>query len=113
MTFLKPPVIVEIKLSKEVASATSDAETYIVPSGKNAFVRDVCGDGSASPNAVIKFIWDYGGTDELIWTIKGSATVPVEKSFLGDGVKKLAVELENTSSGPMFLSGLMKVEVDP
>ena len=98
----------ELIISKEVAGNTEDCVTAIPTAGKDVFIFSFFGSAAFSQNAVVKLVWDFGGTEELIWTVKGEMPMPFKYTIPSasvDGVKKLAVCLENTGTGSVYLSG--------
>jgi len=106
-------MIHELKLSKEVAATTEEYVEFTPAAGKNILIFNFSGSGSYSVNSVIKLIWDFGGSEQLIWTIKGERPMPFKHLIPGasvDGIKKLALSLENTALGPVYLSGFAGFE---
>jgi len=100
-----------LKISKEVNANTEDAETVVPASGKTLVITRFVGAGAFSQNAVIKLIWDYSGTQDVIWTIKGTSRMPFQHTIPAadtDGIKKLAVALDNSHSGKLFMSGYVE-----
>jgi len=97
-------------IAKEVTTATEDCETAVPANGKKVVIHKFCAEGPASPNSVVKLIWDWGEAGEfLIWTIKGSGQMPFKHVITdADGVKKLAVCLDNGEVGDVFLSGYIE-----
>jgi hypothetical protein len=95
-----------LKISESVSASTDVADTYVVPDGQKILIYNFMAEASFSQNSVVCLVWDYGGTDEILWSTKGSLDYlpsPVEKT--GDGSKKLAVELKNAEAGALVLSG--------
>ena len=106
--------MVEILCVGEVTASTEDAAEYVVASGKKATVVQFDADAAFSKDSVVRLIWDYGGTDTLIWSIKGGAGLPRDyyPVVVGDGVKTLAVVCENGEAGSLFLAGRAKIRID-
>lgn len=104
-------------ISKDVASSTEDSDTYVVPNGKTLEIVHMMGEAAFSPNSAVKLVWDWGGAGEtILWTIKGSSEIgpDVAEDFptmTGDGVKKIAVSLDNNEAGSVFMSGHVVMEV--
>ena len=96
-----------LKISKEVQPEESESETHTPANGKTLYIDDFLGEAAFTPNAVVTLLWDYGEAGQVIlWSTKGSGRLPAPISVVGDGVKKLAVELENNlTSGTLIMSG--------
>lgn len=105
---------IELMLSKEVSALTEESVEFAPAQGKAVKISKFVAEGAFSENAVVKLIWDFEGAGETpIWTIKGSSEMPfihtIPKKDV-NGTKKLAVVLENSLLGPVFLSGYVEFE---
>lgn len=104
--------IVELTISQEVSADTEQCETYIPPNMATIEVLEFFGSGAFSKNSSVKLVWDLDGAGEtVLWSHKGEAAAPRRFTVTGDGVKKLAVCLDNGEPGPIFMSGYAKIEV--
>lgn len=102
-----------LKLTKEVDAATEDCETYIPANGANVTILKMVGETASNLNTTVKLIWDLGGTETLIWAIKGSNEIIFDNERLtGDGVKKLAICLDNGESDKETMSGYAEILVN-
>jgi len=102
---------VSLKISKEVSATTEDCVSHTVADGKKLFIDKFVGEAAFTTNAVCKLVWDYGGAGEqVIWTTKGSSKMPFTHEVTGDGVKKLAVCLDNGTAGALVMSAYMEGE---
>lgn len=101
----------QLLISKDVTAGNEDCDTYIPANGVEINITDFHGEGAFDPNAAVKLIWDYsGGGEEILWTIKGSSQAPIQFKRTGDGVKKIAICLDNgMSSGSVFMSGYANI----
>ena len=99
----------ELDLAKEVAAITEDYVEFTPALGEFQimFMR---GEAAFDANVAIKLIWDYGGTEEILWITKGSGYRDKLIRRTGDGVKKLAIALENGLASPVLLEGYAYVE---
>lgn len=106
----------EMTISEEVSSGSEECVSYTPPSGNDVHIYLFAGEAAYTKNAAVKLVWDYGGGGEtVIWTIKGSGSMPfthVIPSADIDGVKKLAICLDNGESGALFMSGHAEIWVD-
>ena len=107
--------IVELKVSEEISASTDVCDTYTPASGKNVYLLEFFGDAAFSENSVVMITWDYGGgSEEIVWSTKGSARDNGLKELIGtgDGVKKVAVCCSNGETGAlvMFCKALLGVE---
>ncbi len=104
-------------ISKDVATGTEDCDTYVVPSGKTLEIVHMKGEAAFSPNSAVKLVWDWSGAGEtVLWSIKGSSEIGADvtegfPAMVGDGVKKIAVCLDNNEAGSVFMSGHVVMEV--
>lgn len=104
-------VVTELRISEEVAAQTQECVEFVVPAGPFT-IESFVGDAAFDINCAVKLVWDFQGAGEqIIWTHKGAAGMPfVEDSLVGDGVKKVAVCLENSlTTGGVFMSGYAKI----
>ena len=104
-------------LAKSVTAATEDCDTYVVPNGKKVTVINMHGEAAFSANSAVKVVWDSSGTPVILWATKGSGSIPkgVSEDFpvmTGDGIKKIALCLDNGEAGTIFMSGHVILEVE-
>lgn len=108
--------IEKLYLSKEVAANTEECDTHVVENGKNVKILAFHGEGAFDMNVAIKAVWDYSGTEEILWSIEGSGSMPnyvtSETEKTGNGTKKMALCLDNGTNGPVVLSGTIVLEID-
>ena len=97
-----------ISLSKEVAATTEDVETFIPATG-DFYITKFCGEAAFDTNCAIKIIWDYGGTEEILWSTKGVTVVDLDIERTGDGVKKIAIALDNGLNGTVIMAGMFTI----
>lgn len=97
----------ERRYYKEVAANTTDTDEYIPASGKVVYFKRFGGSGSSVPATIIKIIWDYGGTETLLFSTHGNfIDEPSEEvSITGDGTKKLTIVLINDQAESDALGG--------
>lgn len=106
---------IDLFKAAEVSATTDIAETHTPANLEIVSFHNFWGNSAHTPNAVISVIWDYEGTgEEILWSTKG--TIEQEDiSFIppktGDGTKKIALVLSNSSSGPLILSGRLTLEI--
>lgn len=104
-------------LSKSVAATTEDCDTYVVPNGKTVKVIKFHGESDFSESSAVKLVWDVAGTPVILWSMKGSAEMPRQvpdamATMTGDGVKKIALCLDNGEANAIFMSGHVILEVE-
>lgn len=104
--------LIELEISKEVAASTEDCDTYTPANGSVVNILKFVGSAAFSPNASVKLVWDWDGAGEtVLWSHKGEGVAPKRFQVTGDGVKKLAVCLDNGETGALFMSGYAEIEV--
>lgn len=100
----------ELRIAKEVDSGTTVAETY-TPAASVHEINVLTFQGAAafSPNSVVKLVWNWDHAtedEEIIWSVKGEHSMPESYPISNcDGIRKLAVVLENGEAGKLVLSG--------
>ena len=83
----------------ETVAATSQTVRDQVPAnGKTWEVLRFIGSGAYLAETSVKLVWDYGGSsEEVLASTHGDANIALVRQVVGDGAKKLALVLENTS----------------
>jgi len=100
----------DLMISKEVAATTEDCDNFVPASGEFSVIS-FHGEAAFDPNCAVKLVWDWGEAgEEILWSTKGAGKMAMPIIRTGDGVKKLAVCLDNGLSGPVVMSGHAKVE---
>lgn len=101
---------IEIKISAEVPLGNEYAEYHVPANGKKFTIVKFFGEAAFSKNSVVKLLWDYNAAGEqILWSIKGSSSMPLNIELTGDGVKKLAIALDNGELGSVFMSGYVLI----
>jgi len=108
---------VKLRISKEVTAGETDIDFYIPPAGKTVSIVKFAGDGAFSQNSVVRLTWKNNEVEANrvhIWTIKGETKMPDQYEIPSsdtDGVRELAVCLENGEAGALFMSGYAFLKV--
>lgn len=89
---------------KSVSANTSEVDEFTPPSG-TYYLSELGGNAGLSPDTVVTIIWDYGGSEEILYCIHGSGEQNVEIELDADGTKTLAIKLINDQSTDDFLGG--------
>lgn len=64
------------------------------------------GSAAYSATTTVKLVWDSGGPEEeVIASTHGEANVELLRHIVGNGIKKLALVLVNTSAEPQTIGG--------
>lgn len=83
---------------KEVDNNTEDSDEYVIPNGDTWEVTFWNGSANAYRETHVCIIWDYAGAEEEIIAITyNSEKRYINRAFIGDGSKKLAIVLVNDS----------------
>lgn len=80
---------------KEVTANTEDYVTWVIPSGKTWAVGEWYGSANPQTDCHVCIIWDYDGTPEIVSVTHSEQKHRIDRSFVGDGTKKLAISLRN------------------
>lgn len=101
-------------ISKEVDSETEECIVHTPANGVSVTVLNFDGEAAYTTNAAVKLVWKYDHAteaEEILWSIKGSGHAPTRFDITdADGVRKLAVCLDNGETGSIFMSGFAEVE---
>jgi hypothetical protein len=105
----------EFKISETVGSLTQEYLEYTPPSGATVTIVDFIAEAAYEKDINISIVWDLEGIEQNLWSIKGSGrfnnkiTIPNTDT---DGIKKLALVLDNGTFGSLIMSGWMVILVD-
>lgn len=106
---------VNFRISDSVLSAREFFQSYIPPEGSTIEIVKIIGEGAYTLNSEVRAVWDYEGqSPEILWTIRGSSEFNnkiIIDSSKTDGIKKLALVLDNGESDRLNMSGYMTVLV--
>lgn len=106
-------VNVNLIISEQVQASEEIYVSHVPAQGSEVIVRLFCGEAAFNETCNVRLVWDYGGASEqIIWTIKGASRMlfvhKIEAADV-DGVKELAVVLENASTVNVFMSGYAEI----
>jgi len=109
--------IIELYKSKKVLATTRESHEYIVPNGKKFRVIEFFGETGSGGNCAVILMWDTAGVQKPLWIIKGSNEMPNlagPKTLTTDtnGVKKLAICLDNAGSNNVYMAGFARIWVE-
>ena len=100
----------ELTKSGKVQNATTVAKSYTpAASIDEIYIRRFFGEAAFSSNSVVKLVWKWDHATEaevVVWSTKGSGIFT--QGFLisdCDGIRKLAIVLENGEDGNLVMSG--------
>lgn len=100
--------MVERRFFRNVAALTVVRDEYTVPNGKTLVLEKYVLNGAGTTfDATARLIWDRGGSqEELLGISHGDVSVEnLSQSFVGDGTRKMTIELDNDASSQMSLGG--------
>lgn len=92
----------------EDVDANTESRDEYVPASGDFLLTEVGGNSAPSADTSVKIIWDYGGTEELLFSTHGDAHQQVDITLTADGVKKLAIVLTNDQGVSDVLGGFWK-----
>lgn len=91
---------------KEVSAYTQSAKETVIPDGETWQIQLFIGSAAYLAETVAKLVWDFGSANaEVISSTHGDAAIPVVKTLVGNGSKKLAIVLCNESGNAQTLGG--------
>ena len=95
------------QLFADVNGNTVQTSETVVPVGETWEVQKFVGAGAYLSDVEVKLIWDYGGASpEILASTHGDANIVMARQLVGDGVKKLALALENDTAAQHTVGGL-------
>lgn len=89
---------------KVLGANSSETDEFIPPSG-TYYISALGGSSSASPDTLVEIIWDFGGTEEILFATHNDSNQNVNIELPGDGAKILAIRLTNDQGVPDTLGG--------
>ena len=105
---------IELICVGEVSASTEVAHEYTPVNNASVILETFEGDGAYIAGSVIKVVWDYGVTNDIVWTIKGDASKPdmYRPTYTGDGTKKIALACQNGEGTAIYLSGYVRLRIE-
>ena len=83
----------------EVAALTREIRDVVIPDTEVWEIQGFMGQAAYDPNIQVCLVWDRGGAGEkLIISTHGDLNTKVNRQVTGDGVKKLAIVLDNLTN---------------
>ena len=77
----------------------------VISNGQKIYVDNFVGNDATSALSACLLIWDYGGAGEtVLWAINQGVGLQHSIRLTGDGVKKLAIVLDNACSQDYYMS---------
>jgi hypothetical protein len=93
-------------LYESIAALGRVIKDQVPGNGKTWEVVRFVGSAAYGPETSVKLVWDLGGAgEEVIASTHGDANVELVRQVAGDGVKKLALVMENDSLSARVLGG--------
>jgi hypothetical protein len=89
----------------ETVPALGDTvKDQVPPAGKTWEIVRFVGSAAYLAETSVKLVWDQGGAgEEVLASTHGDSNVEFVRQVVGDGIKKLALVLENTSQSGQAL----------
>ena len=94
----------QTKLLTTIVTANTELVDYeVIPNGDTWHIDRIIGSASPFRDSHIRLVWDYGsGNEDILAIVYGSFSIIIERDLLGNGVKKLALILENDSPSSVY-----------
>lgn len=106
---------VPIRLSEAVPSATQVYKEYVPPAGSTIYLMDILAEAAFTINSEIRIVWDFGGVEEILWTMRGSSQfnyrITIDSSKT-DGIKKVALVADNGENITLNMSAYLTILVE-
>ncbi len=91
---------------ESVAALGRVVKDQVPANGKTWEIVRFVGSAAYLPETAVKLVWDLGGAgEEVIASTHGDANVELVRQVAGDGIKKLALVMENDSLSARILGG--------
>jgi hypothetical protein len=89
---------VEDSLYTDVPALSVQAQSVVIPDGVKWEIRLFVGNAAYLDDIHVRLVWDYGGAgEEIIVATHGDMEFQLVRVLQGDGVKKLAIVLDNAT----------------
>lgn len=85
-------------LFKLVAAVSLETDEWIIPNNEVWEISNFNGFAAGSVDTCVKVIWDYSGTQVVLFATHSDGRHTVIETVTGNGTKKLAIVLDNDSS---------------
>jgi hypothetical protein len=88
-----------------VTSGTQAVKEVTPTAGKTLYIESFEGNDSTSALAACLLVWDNGGpSEEILWAINQGKGLPQDIRRPADGIKKLAIILDNACTNDYYMS---------
>ena len=96
-----------LELAEELAPSTDVAITVIPVDGAEVRLVEFEGNAAFSKDSLVSLVWDYGPSEVIMKSTKGSIDSKLYKILgTGDGIKKVGLILQNADPvNTLILSG--------
>lgn len=96
---------------KHVAASSTETLEYVPADGEKMFLVNAGVSSSSAPQTVVHIDWDPDGSPEVIISSYGEANHSnINRTYIGDGVKKMRINLVNDLAEPSFLGAFWEAE---
>ena len=86
-------------LYKDVLPLSVETQEQVIPDGEVWEVQLFYGNAAYLDDVVVYLCWDYGGAgEEILVATHGDLEFQIVRGLIGDGVKKLAIVLDNATT---------------
>ena len=91
---------------KSVATGTTDTKEVVIPAGEEWYVESFEGSAAYMDDTMVCVVWDYGGGEpEILAATHGDTRKIIDRTLTGDGVKVLAILLQNNTANSHVIGG--------
>jgi hypothetical protein len=100
------PFHIEKRYYAQVDAYSVSVDEYVMPEGDTLALEELGGNAFGSIDSQVRVAWDLGGDQEEVMLVTHGDTVQkTGKVFVGDGVKKLTIELSNNTGVAQSMGG--------
>lgn len=98
---------------QEVAALTEVTSEMIPANGVSWEIQSFTGNGAYDASVTVKLVWDFGGGGETVLVSTHGDLVDRLRNdqVTGDGVKKLAIVLDNQSNTAQTIGGQYEAKI--
>jgi hypothetical protein len=99
---------------EEVPATSTVTHDYVVADGATLYLFEIGGNARGTNNSNVEVIWDPDGENRVLMATYGDSRVPSEEALLGDGVKKVRIQITNNTAVALAMGGWFAgVEISP
>ncbi len=95
--------MIEESFYKPLISGQQDSSEHLIENGKTLYLSELGGDASFDSQTVVSIVIEDAGGTEIIFSTSGSQKRNTTREFIGDGVRKIIINITNNMPTPQTI----------